>query len=288
MYSNAGYLNNSIQAFADNAQPLVVGSCGNYRIQGREEFHTRRPEGRVDYQLLYVVSGKTYFYIEQQERVVTAGHMVLYRPGQMQDYVYYGQDKPEIFWVHFTGRDVEDILEHYGICREDTVFFSGNSSAYAELFREMIGELQTCRTGFEELLAMYLRQIFLLIRRSKQIPKIAGARVQEEMEWALQYFNEHYAEPVQIEAYARSRGMSVSWFLRGFKQLTQKSPVQYITAVRINNAVNLLENTNYNITEVAAMVGYEDPLYFSRIFRKHKGISPSRYRRTLLEKTGAQ
>ena len=49
----------------------------------------------------------------------------------------------------------------------------------------------------------------------------------------------------------------------------------YILAIRINNAVSLLETTDYNVTEIAAIIGYDNPLYFSRIFRKQKRISPS-------------
>ena len=75
--------------------------------------------------------------------------------------------------------------------------------------------------------------------------------------------------------------MSVSWFLRNFKQVTMKSPMQYILSIRINNAVSLLETTDYNVTEISAIVGYENPLYFSRIFKKQKGVSPSEYRKVL-------
>ena len=60
-----------------------------------------------------------------------------------------------------------------------------------------------------------------------------------------------------------------------------KSPMQYILSIRINNAVSLLETTDYNVTEISAIVGYENPLYFSRIFKKQKGVSPSEYRKML-------
>ena len=75
--------------------------------------------------------------------------------------------------------------------------------------------------------------------------------------------------------------MSISWFLRNFKQLTAKSPMQYVLSIRINNAVSLLEGTNYNINEISSIVGYDNPLYFSRIFKKQKGVSPSDYRKNL-------
>ena len=103
MYVNVSYLNNSILDFSDTSQPLVVGSCGHYRFFGNEVFHTRRPEGRVDYQLLYVCSGIAHFQVAGEDYALPAGNMVLYTPGQPQDYVYYGEEQPEIFWVHFTG-----------------------------------------------------------------------------------------------------------------------------------------------------------------------------------------
>ena len=108
--------------------------------------------------------------------------------------------------------------------------------------------------------------------------------IQEEMEFARRYFNEHYNEPISIEEYAQSRSMSVSWFQRNFKQFVNHSPTQYILITRVNNAASLLETTDYSMSEIAAIIGYEDPLYFSRLFRKMKGMSPSQYRKLIKEK----
>ena len=73
--------------------------------------------------------------------------------------------------------------------------------------------------------------------------------------------------------------MSVSWFIRSFKQYTHTTPMQYLVARRVNNAQMLLETTNYSITTIASIVGYDNPLYFSRIFHRQKGVSPSEYRK---------
>ena len=72
--------------------------------------------------------------------------------------------------------------------------------------------------------------------------------------------------------------MSVSWFIRNFKKYTGETPVQFITSLRMTNAQVLLENTTYSINEIARIVGYNNALYFSRIFHKQKGCSPSQYR----------
>ena len=282
MYLNSGYLNNSRLPFKDKSAPLVVGSCGTYRLRTKDRLPTKRPRGRLDYQLLYIASGKTHFIINGKDHEVPAGHMVLYLPRQEQDYIYYGKDKPEVYWVHFTGSDVKNILRQYDIPLNENIFYCGVASAYAYLFKEMILELQNCRVGFQELLAMYLRQIFLLVQRSRleQKPSV-NTYLQEEMENARKYFNEHYNEAINIEEFAISRSMSISWFLRNFKQVTGMSPMHYILVTRINNAVSLLETTDYNVTEISAIVGYDNPLYFSRLFKKQKGVSPTEYRKLL-------
>ena len=149
----------------------------------------------------------------------------------------------------------------------------------------MINELQTCRTGYEELLAMYLRQILILVQRTRQERRTSiNTHIQEEMEYARRYFNEHYNEQISIEDYAQSRNMSVSWFQRSFKQIVNYSPMQYILTIRMNNAASLLESTDYSMAEISAIVGYDNPLYFSRLFKKQKGVSPSEYRKLVSQK----
>ena len=99
------------------------------------------------------------------------------------------------------------------------------------------------------------------------------------MDQAAQYFNDNYSSGLNIEEYAASRGMSVSWFIRNFKEYTKTTPLQYIVSIRMSNAQMLLETTTYTVSEIGRIVGYDNPLYFSRIFHKHKGFSPSEYRK---------
>ena len=279
MFVNSGYLHDSRAPIKDKSRPLIVTSCGTYRLKTVKRLPTWRPKGRLDYQLLYIVSGKGHFYFHGEDRVVYAGRMVLIQPRQEQRYEYFGEDKTEVYWVHFTGSDVKNILRSYNIPMDDPIFYSGASSTYSYLFKEMIHELQNCKTGYEDLLTMYLRQIFLLVQRTRQEERpTVSTYIQEEMEFARRYFNEHYNEPISIQEYAESRNMSVCYFQRNFKQIVKHTPMQYLLTIRVNNAASLLETTDYSMAEIAAIVGYEDPLYFSRLFRKIKGVSPRDYR----------
>lgn len=287
MFVNSGYLHDSRAPIKDKSRPLIVTSCGTYRLKTVKRLPTWRPKGRLDYQLLYIVSGKGHFYFKGEDRVVYAGRMVLIQPRHEQHYEYFGEDKPEVYWVHFTGSDVKNILRSYNIPMDDPIFYSGASSTYSYLFKEMINELQNCKTGYEDLLTMYLRQIFLLVQRTRQEERpTVSTYIQEEMEFARRYFNEHYNEPISIQEYAESRNMSVCYFQRNFKQIVKHTPMQYLLTIRVNNAASLLETTDYSMAEIAAIVGYEDPLYFSRLFRKIKGVSPRDYRN--LVKDGAK
>ena len=283
MYSNCGYLNNSTIAFEDKNVPLTIASCGAYTLRTLPEFPTLRPNGRVDYQLLYIASGKVRFYFEPGvETIVSAGHMVLYRPLETQHYIYLASDYPEVYWVHFTGYNVEALLTQYGLYQEHHVFHTGTSLSYQNLFRLMIQELQLCRSHFANALTLQFQELLISISRHMNIQFIDNKSARKEIEEAIHYFNENYNQDINIEAYASSKHMSTSYFIRNFKCYCNMTPLNYILSIRIAHAKSLLENTSYNISEIASLVGYDNPLYFSRLFHKHEGFSPSEYRNNLV------
>ena len=102
MYTNVGYLNNSVSVVKDTSKPLIVTSCGYYRVDSGPVIKTNRPKGRRDYQLLYIYEGKAHFYFDGVERIVNKGEMVLFRPYDHQSYFYFPKDKCQSYWVHFT------------------------------------------------------------------------------------------------------------------------------------------------------------------------------------------
>ncbi len=282
MYINSGYKNHSVRDFKDKSRPLIVGSCGTYRLLSHPCLPTYRPRGRLDFQMIYITSGQAHFHFgsPENETIVTAGHVVLFRPKEFQKYEYYGTDKTEVYWIHFTGNDVRNILRQYGFTDQQYVFRVGTSLEYEEIFKKIILELQRATVHYEEMLTFLFHQLLILFHRemSKKIgPK--NEYSDREMEFAAAYFSEQYNQNIRIEEYACSKGMSVSWFIRNFRKYTGTTPMQYITSIRITNAQMLLETTEYSINEVARIVGYDNPLYFSRLFHKQKGCSPSAYRK---------
>ena len=68
MYMNTGYLNHSHMDFKDKSRPLVVGSCGTYRLSSHPKLPTYRPRGRLDYQIIYITAGCGHFHFDNVDK----------------------------------------------------------------------------------------------------------------------------------------------------------------------------------------------------------------------------
>lgn len=285
MYENAmdinvAYVDDENPNVEDLSVPIKINNCGYYRVHTGPVIETPHPEGRNDYQLLYIAAGKGYFYFKGSETptVVTKGHMVLFRPKEPQVYNYYVEDKTEVYWVHFTGWKIEEYLDSYELPKEENVFFTGISPDYPWIYNQIIREMQLQRANYDDIIKLYLHHILLTINRYiKESREIKNDTI-NDIERAVHYFNENYTKPISIEQYAEEHLMSVNWFIHSFKSVMKVPPMQYITSLRIVAAKGYLENSNKSIAEIATAVGYDNALYFSRIFKKRTGMTPSEYK----------
>lgn len=106
----------------------------------------------------------------------------------------------------------------------------------------------------------------------------AAAASLDAVDRAVRYFHEHLAEPVAIPDVAAACGCSTGHFQRLFRDRTGRSPLAYLTGIRIQQAMQLLTRTSLPVNEIAVQVGFPDPFYFSRRFRQRTGRSPRDYR----------
>ena len=98
------------------------------------------------------------------------------------------------------------------------------------------------------------------------------------LEKNIGYNQKHYAESLTLETVCRYSGLSKTYFCGLFKLMTKKTFVEYLLDIRMQHAMALLENTEYSITEISNMTGFNDSTYFSRTFRRLVGMSPRSYR----------
>lgn len=95
---------------------------------------------------------------------------------------------------------------------------------------------------------------------------------------AVKEIEEHYASPLSLPELAEKCGLTPQYFCRLFRELTNKTPIAYITEVRMNAAARLLSETDMTEASVATGVGYTNFNYFLRIFKRHFTLLPSEYR----------
>ena len=281
MYINVAYVDEENPNLEDLSVPLRINNCGYYRVHTTPVIETPHPEGRNDYQLLYIAAGKGEFYFKgsKEPTIVTKGNMILFRPGEPQVYYYYAVDKTEVYWVHFTGWKVEEYLERYELPHDENVFYTGVSPDYPWIYNQMIRELQLQRVNHEDMISLYMHHIFITINRYIKERRETKNDTINDIERAAHYFKDNYNKQISIEQYAEEHLISVNWFIHNFKSVMKMSPMQYIISLRIAMAKGYLENSTKNIAEISNEVGYENALYFSRLFRKYTGMTPTEYRK---------
>ena len=98
------------------------------------------------------------------------------------------------------------------------------------------------------------------------------------MERSIAYMADHINEPLQVATLAAMANVSPSHFFALFKKRTGCPPMDYFTRLRMRQAGRLLDSTPASVKEVAAALGYDDPFYFSRVFKSVHHVPPSRYR----------
>lgn len=98
---------------------------------------------------------------------------------------------------------------------------------------------------------------------------------------AKHYIEENYQKDISLDDVSRLVDISPYYFSKLFKQEAGKNFIEYLTEVRMHHAKEFLHNANYSIKEICIMSGYSDPNYFSRIFKKYEGVTPSEYRERL-------
>lgn len=279
-YSN--YQNNIPEGYIDKTIPLFVNSCGTYQLFAKDHMTTERPFGRNDYQLIYLASGKGTFYFDGTTPTsVKAGHIVIYPPHTMQKYSYDGKDTPHIYWIHFSGSSPDIILDTYGFSSTSQTYFVGSDSEYLHIFDSIIFELQCKKPFYTDCAATLFKELLIAFGRFHVNHTLYRKPLSfHRLDKAAAYFHTHFNENIDIETYIKEYepDLCISLFYRQFKEYCGQSPLQYILDIRLSTAKKMLETTNCSIQEIAHSVGYENALYFSRLFRKHTGFSPKEYR----------
>ncbi|RXZ82309.1 AraC family transcriptional regulator [Paenibacillaceae bacterium] len=98
---------------------------------------------------------------------------------------------------------------------------------------------------------------------------------QSMIEQTIEYIRKNYMESITLESLAKQNGMKAKYFSYLFHKYTGIGPINYLIQYRMNLAYELLMTASFSVREIARSVGYSDAYYFSRLFKKHNGMSPT-------------
>lgn len=270
--ANIGYyrVEGSICNEEDLTQRLLVNCCGVTVIS--KPFRTFNPQGRHDFYLMLLLEGALDAVADDTSLHLSSSDAVIYPPDRAYGYQLTEPERMVYLWVHFTGYAVPALLQN---CRLDTArIYHLNDSKEAQQDFEAIQRLFLSRPPFFlEESSIRLELLFTHIARALNTPE--QPRPADRLQTSLRYLNLHYAETLHLEELAGMEFLSPSRYSALFRRATGLSPQQYLIRLRLKAAQELLSNTDLSVAEVARSVGYDDALYFSRLYHRHMGQTPS-------------
>lgn len=257
----------------------TMASLTVYRT-GRQQCasgYSRGQEVRDFYLIHYVIKGCGVYTLNGTSYPVQEGQTFLIYPNMPINYQADETDPWEYCWVGFNGTDARILMNATGFSPQTPVI----SVKRPNMMLDLLLDIYNARGNLpHEIITMtaklYSLLAFLIEESTGALPSRARSGT-EHVQRACDYIAAHYADPISVEDIAIHLGICRSHLYRIFKQYTAMSPQKYLTEFRIRQACNFMAKRHMSVKEVAYSVGFDDPLYFSTVFKASIGKTPSQY-----------
>lgn len=257
---------------------LVSLSVYNVGFQKCTPAHQWGPGIRDHYLIHYIISGSGTYLVNGTTYPLHAGDCFLVYPNTEVTYTADHREPWEYAWVGFTGSDASIILKATDFLPESPVI---RGNPLGETIHRQILHIYDARgNGLEHAVEMTGRlytmlSLFMQTASREKTADTASSYVQKGVE----YIAANYSYAITVKDIADYVGLSRSHLFRSFENVLHVSPKEYLTSFRMKQACYLLEHSDLSITAIANSVGFDNSLYFSKIFHRQKGISPREYRK---------
>jgi len=234
-------------------------------------------KGRVlrDYSLVYLSDGHGMFKSHDAPwRRVHAGDVLMLFPGIWHDYHPSPETGWTAHWVSLNGELVNRWCMYDVLNVDAPVLHVGVQSELTEAFDRLIEIGRTAPPFANQIQSGMAMEILALVHKFQQNQQ-DHARSAPMIESALQYIAKNWAREIDFETLAGEMGVGYRHFRRQFQKAVGVAPHRYLLNLRLNHAKSLLRS--HPVAEVASRVGFNDPLYFSRLFKRKVGVPPTRW-----------
>ena len=246
-------------------------------------YHYReRPAGAPEHILIYCTAGRGWFEIDGARHPVAANQAFIIPSGQPHVYGAANDDPWSIHWVHFVGTSGDYYVGQLSKGAY-TLSIDGDMKASLEAL------FAACRDAFVANFLLprmiYAAQILHhllghLFFNNRAFSPLLGSSRFRSIDNTLSFLHENMSEQLTLADMVQHSGLSKSHCIRLFKEQTGHSPMDYFIQLKMEHACMLLAFREDSIGQIGMELGYRDPYYFSRAFRKVIGMSPTEYRRS--------
>lgn len=259
---------------------VFLFSAGHTKPITKPYVHTKHPP-RKDYQLIYVAGGSLHYFDESgYEQIAPTDSFVLFKPLDYMQYCIYSNDGGEYYWCHFGGTLIQTLLKKYKLY-DKRVITLNSRNRYIRIYNAMIQSLISKKEYYTDMGALLVQQLIITI--SQEISKDKSLSfLPASCTRVIKYLEEHYNEKITAKQLERAALQNSRTILRQFSKYLGISPMRYLTELRINKAKEMLLQSDYKVNEIALSVGFGDPLYFTTVFHKEVGLTPSEFKKNNL------
>lgn len=247
----------------------------------RAKFHfIERKKGSMQYILIYCLEGQGVIDIMDTRIELKPSTYYIIPPEAIHDYYAVPNDPWSIYWVHFTGLQAENLFKKFNENSITAARFISFEERRVYLFENLMDVLENGYSSENiEYVNISLWQLLGSFIFSNYYTEIGKDKINGDViNSTIKYMKEHLDEPLKVEAIASRFNYSNSHFFTLFKNKTGYSPILYFNHLKIQRACQYLSFTDMSVKEISFSLGYEDPLYFSRLFKKTMNLSPLHYR----------
>ncbi|MBW8347827.1 AraC family transcriptional regulator [Bacillus sp. IITD106] len=262
-------------------------------ISREKKIHTEMPDHHYHdgYEILYLVSGNVYYFIEGKTYHVTNGTLLVINKNAVHKLVNSSNTTFERVTLLFKSEFIEDILNSSWSYDVFSIFSSRQNILRLEskdqnlietLFDKIINEFSFHPPGYEDSLKLFLLEVLIFIKRlmdtKYKYNEVETTFTHKKVFEIVNFINQHYYEQLTIESISKKFYISSSYFCKVFKENTGFTFIEYLNNIRIKEAISLLKENRYKVGEIAEKVGFESLTHFGRVFKKITGYSPVQYR----------
>ncbi len=248
--------------------------CGDTRCDG----HGGYPECVRDHHRLYVIlEGRGVFHLGGKANEIAPGNLFLIGPGVPSSLKPHSGKTCSYFWIALRGRQVSGILSRAGLGKESPLRKDAPVRQMEVLYRKLVEACSSKVDGDLRATAV-LYDFFAVLISSGSESRPRSPKQGRLARQAALWLEQNHARRITVGELVGLTGLNGKYFSRLFHKTHGVSPQQYLVQYRMERAKSLLKNPELSVSSVAHSVGYEDPLLFSRVFKKFKGQAPSFFR----------